>query len=1541
MSTQQDIYPAGSESRPTMLNKKNYVSWSSHLLWYAKSRPNGKLIHNSIINGPYVRRMIPELGDANHEVTVTETFHVQIDDELTDKELKQIEADDQAIQTILLGLPEDISAVVDSSETAQEIWFTSNEGESIESYYHRFLKLMNDLKRNKHFPEKIASNLKFLNNLQPEWSRHVTIIHQTKDLHTADYTQLYDFLKYNQKEVKAERLAKTQDPLALMANSNNPYAFPAFHQDQSSFNQNYMQQPMPNPKDITDPTTAINMALALMAKAFKLNYLTPTNKNQRISSNPRNRQITQPGMNMGQDRQMQMVGGNGGNQFRQYAGQNAENLSGYNDVQNIGNQVIHNAVQNPRVRNIGNQNGLIGVQGNGNQNQIGKWGVGHYARKCIVMSRRRDAAYLQTQLLIAQKEETGIQPQAEEYDLMAAAADLDEIEEVNANCILMANLQQTSTSSTQTDKALVYDSDGSAENDNDVISEATSVEQGGETVEQHSVNFKEHEAAKFVGDFKSLVKEADESLAKYKALELEIERLLKAVVCQDIMNIDNTHDMSANTKFAKQPIVENLPKVIALGMFRINPFKTSREEKHVPNTVSSSARTKLITVSQPPVFIKKDVNSDLNGLSSTGVDNTKTRRPQPKSSTKHDRVPSASKNSRSKNKEAEVEEHHRNLLLSKNNKHISLACNNIKINSQDIISKVVCAMCKQCLISINHDVCLHNYVNGKNSRGKKQKAKVSFKENQKKYQQKVIKPKKKFMGTVRFRNDHVAAVLEATRIVLIFSRAPLFLWAEAIATACFTQNRSIIHRRFNKTPYELTNGKKPDISFLHAFGALCYPKNDREDIGKLGAKGDIGFFIGYSADSCTYRIYNRRTKKIMETINVSFDELSAMAFEQRSSKPGLQTMYDDYIGGQSSANARTVLPAQEPQVRQTSTASTTIADTAPTPTNSSSHATNIPITSQDVDEVFQSSNIIRNIFVLHVSKEKSKRASHPTKHVPNSRQRLHLLHIDLYASMRIASINGKRKPDISFLHVFGALCYPKNDREDIGKLGAKGDIGFFIGYSDDSCAFRVYNRRTKKIMETMNVSFDELSAMAFEQRSELDLLFEAMHDNYIGGQPSAAQRTVPTAQAQQVRQTSTTSTSIADTAPKPTNSSSQATNFPSVLVPALDNISPLTLKWIFKNKHDEENMVIRNKSRLVVRGYRQEEGLDFEESFAPMDVKTAFLHVMLKEDMYVCQSEGFIDADHPSHVYKLKKALYGLKQAPRAWYDELSTFLLQNHFFKGTIDPTLFIRRVDNDILVSNYVLEILKKYGMESCDPVGTPMKIKDKLDLDQNGTPVDATKYRSMIGALIYLTSSRPNIVHATCLCARYQATPIEKHLKEVKRIFRYLWGTINMGLWYTKDSGFELTGFSYADYAGCKDTFKSTSGGAQFLGEKMVSWSLKKQDCMTLSTTVILFSIHSDEWKSFQSQHQTALRIRRWSYNLIPAQSRFKTPCLIIKDKYMMKAQVHVSKSSTISDVQALPHKETLLTRCQSNYWGILLVSFQDLEHEGGDTRSQGDI
>nr|GEY15467.1 hypothetical protein [Tanacetum cinerariifolium] len=807
-------------------------------------------------------------------------------------------------------------------------------------------------------------------------------------------------------------------------------------------------------------------------------------------------------------------------------------------------------------------------------------------------------------------------------------------------------------------------------------------------------------------------------------------------------------------------------------MFRINPFKTSREEKHVPNTVRANNRTKPITVSQPHVFTKKDVNSDSNGLSSTGVDNTKTRRPQPRSNTKHDRVRSASKSSRSKNKEAKVEEHHRNLLLSKNNKHMSSAYNNTKLNSQNVISKVVCSMCKQCLISVNHDVCLRNYVNGKNSHGKKHKVNVSIKENQKKHQPQVKKPKK--VGLIE-------------RLATPKPRKPKFLLRWSPTGRLFDQKGKIVDFSKSESQYDCSNGNLTLlINFVWKFMGTVRFRNDHVDailgFGDL-QWGNILITRVYFVEGLGHNLFS--VGKFCDLdLEVAFRRNACFIRKLK----GVDLLKEDR-----STNLYTI------NIHEM--ASTSLIYLMARASSTKSWLWHQRLSHLNFDTI---NDLARNDLVSGLPKfkyhkkhlcpsceqGKSKRASHPPKHVPNS-----------------------RKSDISFLHVFGALCYPKNDREDIGKLGAKGE--------------------PSRPVLTKN-----------QLRSDGDM---CMLDVWV-------------------------------------------------LAPAPYNISPLTLKWLFKNKHDEDQTVIRNKSRLVMRGYRQEEGIDFEESFAlvarmeairiflahvahksflvfQMDVKNAFLHGSLKIDVYVCQPEGFIDADHPSHVYKLKKALYGLKQAPKAWYEELSTFLLHNHFFKGTIDPTMFIRRFYDDILVvhvyvddiifgsthpryiqlfsdlmkshfemsmkgkmtfflglqvnqsphgifinqSKYVLEILKKYGMESCDPVGTPMEIKDKLDLDQNGTPFDATKYRSMIDALMYLTSSRPDIVHATCLCARYQAKPTEKHLKEVKRIFRYLWGTVNTGLWYTKNS----------------DTFKSTSSGAQFLGEKLVIWSSKKQDYTALST------------------------------------------------------------------------------------------------------------
>nr|GEV34377.1 hypothetical protein [Tanacetum cinerariifolium] len=209
----------------------------------------------------------------------------------------------------------------------------------------------------------------------------------------------------------------------------------------------------------------------------------------------------------------------------------------------------------------------------------------------------------------------------------------------------------------------------------------------------------------------------------------------------------------------------------------------------------------------------------------------------------------------------------------------------------------------------------------------------------------------------------------------------------------------------------------------------------------------------------------------------------------------------------------------------------------------------------------------------------------------------------------------------------------------------------------------------------------------------------------------------------------------------------------------------ISLKWIFKVKLDEYG-------------------------------GTAFLNGILKEEVYVSQPEGFIDQEHLTHVFRLKKALYGLKQAPRAWYDMLSKFLKSQHFVKRVI----FTNQ-------SKFALEMLKKYGLDQCEPVDIPMVERLKLDEDLNETLVDPTRYQDMVGSLMYLTASRPDLVFVVCMCAWYQ----EKNLTTVKRVFWYLNETINMGLWNPKDIRFDLTAFADADHIGCQDSRKSTSDSA----------------------------------------------------------------------------------------------------------------------------------
>nr|GEW03346.1 retrovirus-related Pol polyprotein from transposon TNT 1-94 [Tanacetum cinerariifolium] len=1371
MSTQQDIYAACSENRPPMLNKENYVPWSSRLLW-----------------------------------------------------------------------------------------FTSTDGESIESYYHHFLKLMNDLKRNKHFPEKIAY-----------------------------YTQLYDFLKYNQKEVddlKAERLARTQDPLALMATSNNPYTFLVLHQDQPSFNQK--QQPMLNPKDITDPTTTMNMALALMAKAFNLNYSTPTNNNQRISSNPRNKQIAQPGMNMGQDRQMQMVG----------------------ECQESGYSECSSEPKNLESRAEGNATGH-----NGNQ-------IRYYNCRGV-----------------------GIQLQAEEFDLLAAAADLDEIEEVNSNYILMANLQQASTSGTQTDKAPVYDSDGSVEvynyencYDNETFNMFTQEEQYTELLEPipkpHQVSHNdnnaiskklENENVELEFQVLNYAKENAHLKTTYKNLfhSISVTRNLTKTIIDSLQNklhdtiyenaklraqlFDKVFDQkdtacgtSVNTKFAKQSILENPPKVgethalskpvtsnsiptpqgsrvmkndkvIALGMFRINPFKPSREEKHVPNKVRASVRTNPLTVSQPPVITKKVVNSDSNGLSSTVVNNTKTKRPQPMSNTKNDRVPSASKSSRSKNKEVKVEEHHRKLMLSRNKKHMSPECNNVKLATQNVKPKVVCAMCKQCLISVNHDVCLLNYVNGMTSRGKKQTANVSINEKQKKHQPKVKKTKK--VGSI----ERLASPKPSKpRSFLRWSpTGRLFDLNGKIITSSESESQYDCSKGDNactSNPLEPTMKQFPNSTFSLAsypnmFMFLGTVRFGNDHIAAILGFGDLQW--GNILITGVYFI--ERLGHNLFSVGQFYDSDLEVTFRRNACfVKNLEGV--DLLSRNRTTNLYTI------NLHEMASACLICLMARASSTKSWLWHQHLSHLNFDTINDLAKNDLIFGLPKFKYHKEhlcssceqgKSKRASHPPKPVPNSRQRLHLLHMDLYGPMRIASINGKRyvlvivddysrytwvyffrskdeapkviktflkrisillqspviiirtdndtefknlvlkeyfdsigishqvssvrtpqqirvverrnqtlveaaktilifsraplflwaeaiatacftqnrsiihrcfnktpyelinrrKPDIFFLLVFGALCYPKNDREDIGKLGATGDIGFFIGYSADSCAFRVSGLDLTYAPSTIT------SQQPTE--GELDLLFEAMYDDYIGGQPSTAPRIVVAAQAhpQQGYQAPIQPKIVADNVP---NAMLNANTFVNPFATASTSVAessssqyvdpsnmhtfyqpyPHEFQWT-KDYPLNKKTVIQNKSCLVVRGYRQEEGIYFEESFA-LVARMEAIRIFL------------VFAAHKSFTV-----------------------------FQMDVKTAFLYRTLKEGVL----------------SQPRNTSRRLK---------------------GSFIIF----------------------REPLIQVFGIQRIL--------------VFELTGFSDADYAGCKDTFKSTFGGAQFLGEKLVSWSSKKQDYMALSTT-----------------------------------------------------------------------------------------------------------
>ncbi|KAJ9544969.1 hypothetical protein OSB04_024676 [Centaurea solstitialis] len=766
-------------------------------------------------------------------------------------------------------------------------------------------------------------------------------------------------------------------------------------------------------------------------------------------------------------------------------------------------------------------------------------------------------------------------------------------------------------------------------------------------------------------------------------------------------------------------------------------------------------------------------------------------------------------------------------------------------------------------------------------------------------------------------------LVEATRSMIAHSGVPQSFWAEAVSTACYTQNRTLIVKRTGKTAYEMVEQRKPNIDYFRVFGCKCYVLNDRDDLGKFDPKADESIFIGYSHSSKAYRVFNKRTRTILESSNVDFSETETYSV---ASSSNVHTAFPELFTAPPSTDSSTnfsaldfldladydlptltgpiVVPAHagststsvtsdafitEPST-STSTNSVSPESTAVSPPEISSSASPEPFqepTPQPAlapipeDAPLPSPSSAQRTYAQVVCEPRLEASpqNNPTAGSSSRNQQ------EVFAVQDENDATNNRQAYVTHPHT--RRWYQSQIRTDVHNEGVRtischGYLGRYRWTKDHPPSQIIGSPSqpvtTRSAKHTENLILFGGFLSEFEPTDVWQALTDpdwviAMQDELAEFERNKVWRLVERPWGKTI----------------------------------------IGLKWILRNKTDENNLIIRNKARLVAKGYRQQEGIDYDETYAPvarieairiflayaahknmtvyqMDVKCAFLNGVLQEEVYVEQPEGFVDPRFPNHVYILDKALYGLKQALRAWYETLTDYLLGVGYKKGTIDPTLFLKRSGKDLIIvqiyvddiifastkpemmcqefentmksqfkmsmmgeltfflglqvrqrpdgifinqAKYVQDLLKRFGYGGSNSAATPMPRNFQLTADTSGKPVDQKTYRAIIGSLLYLTASRPDIVFSTGVCARFQCDPRDSHLSAVKRILRYLKGTPDFGLWYPKDSGFELIAYTDSDHAGCKLNRKSTSGACQFLGDKLVSWSSRKQNCVSLST------------------------------------------------------------------------------------------------------------